>query len=336
MQKSHIVLVHIMVWLIYFLGKGYYIDTYWYNDADGNPFYWRVWFGSRFHDLISAYITTWSLNRFILREKYFAFVFFTVAHLVFHIAYNSWCWNWFSLDYFFFGDDGQFMELIVTSIEIKLLGVIFFVASNWTSGYYKKRKLEDEVTQTELKFLKSQMSPHFLFNVFNNIYSLSLDENPKTPKAIGQLKSIMSYVKVFENKAEISLKEEGRSLQDYIELNKLRFKVKVNFDSYYEDENLKIEPMIFLPFFENAFKHGRTGEDYEIKSQMKEKDGVVYFEIINDIDPEKRKDDVSGVGLENIRKRLPFLYSDFELDVFQEGEKYNVKMRLGLETKVKL
>ena len=97
-----------------------------------------------------------------------------------------------------------------------------------------------------------------------------------------------------------------------------------------------VEPMIFLPFFENAFKHGKTGENNEIRASIKEKDGVVNFEISNDIDLEKRKDGVSGVGLENIKKRLPFIYRDFFMDVTEDNGRYRAKIKINLEKKVKL
>ena len=168
-------------------------------------------------------------------------------------------------------------------MQMLFIAVIFFTARNWGQSVFEKEKLEDEVAQTELKFLKSQMSPHFLFNVFNNIYSLSLDENPNTHKAISELKSIMNYIQIFESKAEISLTEEEAHLQDYISLNRLRHLVKVRLKSSFQNPEYTIEPMIFLPFFENAFKHGKTGENNEIRATIKEKGGVVNFEISNDI-----------------------------------------------------
>ena len=337
MKSKHLIFVHVAIWLIYFLGKGYYIDLYWYDKAEGNPFYWYTWIGSRLFDVFSAYLTLFFFKVFFLKKKHFVFSLIVVIHFVFHYAYDSWCWNWYDIDYLWVADGReQQLELIGATAEIHIIGLIFFVTSNWTGSFYKRKKLEDEVMQTELKFLKSQMSPHFLFNVLNNIYSLSLDGNKKTSNAIGQLKSIMSYIQVFESKSEISLKEENRYLQDYIELNKLRYQVKVRLKSSFHNEDLKIEPMIFLPLFENAFKHGKTENVFEIRAYIKEVEGVVSFEIVNDADLQKRKDHVSGVGLENIKKRLPYLYSDFWMDVIQHEGKYKVKLRFSLAKKVKL
>ena len=106
--------------------------------------------------------------------------------------------------------------------------------------------------------------------------------------------------------------------------------------SNFQSPGLNIEPMIFLPFFENAFKHGKTSEGSEIRANIREKDKIVQFEITNEIDLSKRKDSVSGVGLENIKRRLPFIYKDFLMEAIQDEGKYKVKIRINLAEKIKL
>lgn len=339
MGFKELFVIHIIIWAFYFLGIGYYIDIYYYHEAgeENTYYYFFGWCLSRFFDVgFTYFVSKILLQKLLLNNKYWLFSAALLTSCFFHFAYDSFVWNWGDWGDFLGSDNLQRKDLYGNVVQMLLIALIFFASKNWGNSVLEKEKLEDEVSQTELKFLKSQMSPHFLFNVFNNIYSLSLDKNEKTHNAISQLKSIMNYIQIFESKSGISLFNEECHLQDYIALNRLRHAVKVRLKSSFENPAFMVEPMIFLPFFENAFKHGKTGENNEIRASIKEKDGVVNFEISNDIDLEKRKDGVSGVGLENIKKRLPFIYRDFFMDVTEDNGRYRAKIKINLERKVKL
>ena len=338
-QRKQLFIIHFLIWVFYFGGMLYYIDPYWFHEAAENRGqYILYWILSRFGDAGFAYLGSEIVFQIFLRKgRYILFVILTILLGLTHYSYDTLSWNWFNWEQFFFADNQQQrMEIIGNTTQALMVSFIFYASKNWSFSVIQRKQLEDEVAQTELKFLKSQMSPHFLFNVFNNIYSLSLDENEKTPKAIAQLKSIMRYIQLFESKSEISLVGEEEHLQDYIALNGLRHQAKVRLKSNFQSPNLNIEPMIFLPFFENAFKHGKTSEGSEIRANIREKDKIVQFEITNEIDPSKRKDSVSGVGLENIKRRLPFIYKDFLMEAIQDEGKYKVKIRINLAEKIKL
>lgn len=339
MHKRQLIIIHVIIWLFYFGGQIYYVDPHYFHEAEENRAeFIFFWFLSRFGDAGFVYLVSeLVLQKFLLKGKYPQFLFFTISAVIVHYTYDTLIWNWFKLEYFFVAASAEQRGWIIgNTTQALYVSFIFYASRNWGYSVFRKKQLQNEVAQTELKFLKSQMSPHFLFNVFNNIYSLSLDGNEKTSQAIEQLRSIMRYIQVFESKAEISLLEEERHLQDYIALNELRYLAKVRLKSSFENPDLTIEPMIFLPFFENAFKHGKTGEGDDIRASIKEKGAIVQFEISNDVGSTKRKDSISGVGLDNIRKRLPFIYKDFSMDVIQGKGKYKVKIRINLGEKVKL
>ena len=340
MKRNELIIIHILVWSIYFIGLIIFVDLDWYDLAENkgmSSMYLMHWSASRFGDVVFAYLASGVIfQKFLLNKRYFFCLASILFLFVFHYLYDVWSWNWFTFKYFWLAaSNTQRVDIISDVIRALIIGFVFFACKNWQLSFVKRRKLEAEVEQTELKFLKSQISPHFLFNVFNNIYSLSLDINPITHEAIHQLKSIMYYVQIFENKQEIALKEERNHLQKYIDLNRLRYPLKVVFNSSFDNPNLVIEPMIFLPFFENAFKHGKTGDSDEIEAFIQESNGILNFEIVNEVDAIKRKDDASGVGLENIKKRLPFLYEDYSMDVIQNEGKYKVKIRINLGKKYK-
>lgn len=336
-MNRQLAVIHIIIWTFYFGSNIVFIDSYWYNVAKGvESEFIFFWFLSRFGDVLFAYIFShFVFQKQLAKGKYGLFLLLLVGLALFHYSFDSVVWNWLDWADFFGTDYEQKVDLAENTVHSIMVGAILFASKNWTISHFRRKKLEDEVIETELKFLQSQMSPHFLFNVFNNIYSLSLDGNRKTTQSIKQLRSIMSYVQIFETQKEISLAEEESHLQEYISLNALRFEVKVKLESNFQDPSLKIEPMLFLPFFENAFKHGKTGKENKINAHFTEKNGVVFFEISNGKDPKKRKDDVSGVGLQNIKRRLPFLYSDFFLDVIEDDNEFKVKLRINIGEKRK-
>lgn len=201
---------------------------------------------------------------------------------------------------------------------------------HWTESEKKKKDLEEEVRKTELLYLKSQMSPHFLFNTFNNIYGLAINKSPQTVAAIGQLKQMMLYVQNFKEGAKIYLEEEISTLRSFIALNALRYDCRIHFQAS-PPQHVLVEPMIFLPFIENAFKHGDTSENARIDIEVDVKGTTLHFRSENKIGKEKRKDDTGGIGLPNIKRRLDLLYgSEWSFETTCDHERYFVHLTLPL------
>ena len=333
MRQRELLILHLGIWFCYFLGTWFSVDYYWCNEANGSFDYWIHWLCSRLGDVFFVYLFyNLAYKIFFSKSRYvfFGIVFCLIGFL--HYAYDTLVWNWFDWSFFWFGYDGnQRLDIVSNVSTSSMVSLIFYLAYSWSWSYKRGEKLNDEVAETELKFLKSQMSPHFLFNVLNNIYSLSLDDNNKTPQAIKQLESIMSYIKIFEMKDAITLGQEYKYLRSYIELNALRFPVNVSFHCSILNPNLNIEAMIFLPFFENAYKHGKTGKEHNIYSSLTEENGIIKFQISNEIDLKKKKDNVSGVGMENLRKRLPYFYKDFSIDIKNDNKNYKATIQINID-----
>ena len=213
--------------------------------------------------------------------------------------------------------DGYFLEFQKSGIAFNtlfyfLISTAFSMYENWQESEQKKIALEQELKETELLYLKSQMSPHFLFNTLNNIYGLSLNNNPQTSLSIRQLKDLMIYVKEFESGKTITLKSEIHYLKSFIALHQLRHQASVDFeliDSTHAD-SVYIEPMLFLPFLENAFKHGDTGGNNHIQVTLSIHANRIHFYVKNKINRLKRKDTVGGIGIKNVRRRLELLHKD--------------------------
>lgn len=199
----------------------------------------------------------------------------------------------------------------------------------------KVQRLEIIKAQQEIFLLKSQINPHFLFNTLNSLYSLARSKSDKTEKAILQLSELMRYLMEISKRDLVLLSDEISFLTSYIEMEKLRlngdaictFKVSQN-----ENEAYKIPPLIFLPFVENAFKHGaeQNPGQVQIEAYLSIQGRELFFEITNSTQ-QKISPTNSGTGINNIKKRLGLMFDkNYSLDINHSDSRYTVKLYLKL------
>ncbi len=219
---------------------------------------------------------------------------------------------------------------------------IFFLSTAFkTSQIALKREkeaadLKGENLNSELKFLRSQINPHFLFNALNNIYTLSVIKSEKTPEMILKLSDMLRYIIYDCNAERVSLEKEISYIENYIDLQKLKDDQMTNIDIDFEsaDKDCLIAPMILIPFIENAFKHSKI-EDLNygwIKLKIENKSNQLVFSISNSL-PDKAytKDKVGGVGLENVKRRLELLYSNkYQLDIRKNDQTFSVELVISI------
>jgi beta-galactosidase beta subunit len=173
---------------------------------------------------------------------------------------------------------------------------------------------ENENLKTELSFLRSQVSPHFMFNVLNNIVSLARKKSDLVEGTVIQLSHLMRYMLYESDESKVSLDKEIEYLRSYIDLQMIRFgtDVKVTFDAANSSPDNMIEPMLLIPFVENAFKHGLGMiKDTEINIVLKGTRHELEFHVKNKFGAvAEEKDKSSGIGLQNVKRRLNILYGD--------------------------
>ncbi len=214
---------------------------------------------------------------------------------------------------------------------------IFKILVEWLKFQREKQKLQKEIMQSELKFLKSQINPHFLFNTLNNIYSLALIKSDKTPDVILKLSEILRYMLYECNEPKVKLSSEVKYIENYLALESLRQNKKVNIEFTKEGEikDQVISPLLFTPFLENAFKHGvnKVLDNKCVKIYLKVDGDKVFFSVENtkpDIDVEELMKSPGGIGLANVKKRLNILYpGKYKFDI--ENTKTSYKIELSLE-----
>lgn len=210
-----------------------------------------------------------------------------------------------------------------------------------SDGIRKERaRKEYEVQQVtaELKFLRSQINPHFLFNVLTSMVALARQKSELLEDALLRLSDLMRYMTYESQATQVTLEQEADYLKNYIELQKLRFSDSVRIDVQIRLDNetadLLIEPMLLIPFVENAFKYGAIGlEDPFVNIRLEAARGKLTLSVENTYDPDpfNDKDGNSGIGLENVRTRLRLIYpGKHSLIVGDEGIVFRVVFNLNL------
>jgi len=283
------------------------------------------------------------IPKFIIGKKYRRYILFLTLVLTLHYFVRTGIINWLIYE----GVLPSFHEkhelfsfnhvVALTLGEIYVIGLVS--AIKYTIDYVvelnKNNRLLALQTETEMKYLKAQIQPHFFFNVLNSLYALTLSNSKKASEVVLKLSEIMEYVIYDTSKKRIPLPKEINYVKNYIELEKMRRgdSVHYNIETFGNIENVALPPFLFLPFVENCFKHGQL-DNGEITIDMvfkKSLDGL-EFSIKNYFEKNRLPQKKTGIGLNNIRRRLELLYgTDFELMVSSQGNQYLVDLKIPLQ-----
>ncbi len=198
-------------------------------------------------------------------------------------------------------------------------------------------ELKQEQLETNLRFLRSQISPHFFFNTLNNIYALTLKKSDKAPEIVLKLSELMRYLLYGTEKSLQELSKEINCIKNYLELQRIRYdnNIDINVSIKGNIEDQKIAPMMLLPFIENCFKHGADNIDnqFYINIDFDIRDNFLHFQVSNPIASKKYKK-TGGIGIKNVKKRLELRYlnqKDYKLSIQTKDNLYIVQLTLKLE-----
>ncbi|QDK82542.1 hypothetical protein EXU85_29610 [Spirosoma sp. KCTC 42546] len=195
-------------------------------------------------------------------------------------------------------------------------------------------ELQQQYTRLELDFLKSQVNPHFLFNVLNSIYALTEEENPQAARITLQLSGMMRYALYETANSLVPLNKELRFIRDYMNLEELRTAKRLVLDydlPQLVDESLQIAPFLLITFIENAFKHGvqNNAQKSWVKLTLVVHDNVLNLSLINS-KPINPSSVLGGLGVSNVKKRLSLQYPDHYLMILDKETTYTITLRLNL------
>jgi len=216
-------------------------------------------------------------------------------------------------------------------------GIAFSAIENQDRLQKKVNETDREKLKTELSFLRSQISPHFIFNILNNIVSLARLKSPELEPTVMKLSGLMQYMLYHTEEEKVNLATELEYLEHYIDLQKQRFgkKVKITTAFNFSDPDLQIEPLLLIPFVENAFKHGTClVHDPQINIELVTHGDNLNFLVQNKFDPSVgvNKDPAQGIGIANVRRRIELLYDkDYELGIQKNRNYFIVRLSLKLK-----
>jgi LytS/YehU family sensor histidine kinase len=228
--------------------------------------------------------------------------------------------------------------IVFLAIAVKQIKRAFFIQQEKNELEQTKLTTELKLKDAELKLLKAQIHPHFLFNTLNNLYGLTLEKSAEAPQLVLRLSEMLDYILYRCNEKRVLLAEEIKNLKNYIEIEKVRYpnNLKLKTDFPEETSELKIAPLILLPFVENAFKHGAskfTGNSW-IKISIFIRNKKLEVMITNSKNDERHKNshDSEGIGLNNVRKRLDLLYTNkHDLKIEEGTDLFSVNLILELD-----
>lgn len=198
----------------------------------------------------------------------------------------------------------------------------------------KENNLIRDKLETELKFLKNQTNPHFLFNTLNNIYALARKRSDETADVVMKLSKLLRFMLYESEKDQIRISDEIKTLDDYIELEKLRYndRLTLSFVREIDNESEPIAPLLLIPFVENAFKHGASESRFEsfINLELNLQKGILEFHIENTTEGNGKKLNDENIGLTNVRRQLELLYKEHDVSIKHEAAVFKVSLKINL------
>lgn len=198
----------------------------------------------------------------------------------------------------------------------------------------RQKELTKEKLEAELKFLRTQTNPHFLFNTLNNIYALARKKSDDTAGAVMKLSKLLRFMLYESGHHYISLKKEIQVLKDYIELEKIRYneRLHIRFEEDIDNGQQQIAPLILLPFVENAFKHGAGETRFRsfIHIRLMLRGGMLTFAVENSRDPGAAETITENIGLRNVRRQLELIYPGHEINISNREDVFSVLLTINL------
>lgn len=226
-----------------------------------------------------------------------------------------------------------FPNIVMITLHLSF-SAMFKIYVEWNNSFKRQKEAETEKKISELNFLKAQLNPHFFFNSLNTIFSLAIQKSDQTSVAVLNLSDLMRYMLYETNKETVRLQEEILYIENYIELQKLRLTEnnKVTFEVHGNPNGIIIAPLLFICFIENAFKHGvNPATKNEIFVKFTITHNEIHMLVVNDINKQPKRDESSGLGIENTVKRINLYFPESNiLKTYIDNDKFYVDLTLKL------
>jgi sensor histidine kinase YesM len=286
---------------------------------------------------VTYWITGYLVPRYLLKGRYGLFLIYLLFTIIVSLDLEL-------ITVMLFLVYEKFQVLIYNPRDIysMLAGTYFIVflstgiklTEYWFNEQQRRQAAMKEKVETELRLLKSQIHPHFLFNTLNNIYALALQKSDQAPDAIIKLSELLDYLLYHGENEQVPLLKEIELINHYMELEKLRYgdRLQALFEKTGDPDNVTIAPVLLLPFVENAFKHGisKSRDKVWLKIHLEISNRSINFHIENSKPGISSNTNIAGgIGLENLKRRLAILYENrHTLEIFDKEDVYSIKLNL--------
>lgn len=331
--KKNRPLFHILFWIGYFFVSFAVLwGTY---DLVGTLY--RVFAGMLVNSFLIYINLYWVFPSFFIKGK-FILHYLIMAVLVLSTAYLR---VWFDINYMprspilaiEFGTLAHFASRVIVSIMVVSFSSSFKYMEDYLEAKQTQQELKTQRLEAELKLLKNQVNPHFLFNSLNNLYSLTRIHGKEAAPLLLKLSAMMRYMIYESNEELVPLNKEIEYLHNYIDLQQIKTEEPQNIvlEVNGNVDGAQVAPMLFIPFLENSIKHGdlhKNGPGF-VKVSIAITDKQLTFEVSNTIQQGGQRDDVGGIGLENVQKRLALIYpKKHQLETFEKDGVFYVSLKL--------
>lgn len=257
----------------------------------------------------------WLFPRMYVQNKKGPFYIISIA-LILSISIVETYFDYLFLDFYdITGEplDGHFNSNTIVHILYSVAGFYYILKFEYKKSEKLRQALVEETYKTELKYLKAQLNPHFLFNGINSVYHLIGKNDVLAKDTLLQFSGLLRY-QLYESGHQILLDKELEYVSQYIKIEETRrgSDIQLDYDIEFENGGLKIAPLLLIPFIENAFKHcSNHTEDFlnRIHIDIKEVGGELSLQVINTFD-NSVESNTGGIGLNNVKRRLSLLYPD--------------------------
>ncbi len=330
---------HLYFWIIYFLFNvirwGSYFNDYWYS-VKSNLVEFPL------HIVLVYFNIYYLVPKFLYKRKYIHYVLFLCASLGVHYLLRS------GLNLLLVTEDiwpeveGRLDPFGFNHIVAVIVGELYVIgltsAIKFTIDFLivqnKNRDLSELQYKTELKYLKAQIQPHFFFNTLNSLYSHTIKKSDLAPVMVVKLSSFMRYVIYDTSEKKLPLLQEINHIDNYIELEKMRYgdRVMSEVNIIGNIDDVEVVPMLFLPFIENAFKHGlKENDEMNLTISFEKRTDELIFESKNNYNNQYKSKEPHGIGINNVKRRLEILYQKkFTLDISQQNNEYSILLKIPM------
>ena len=339
--------LHIIFWIAYILFESY-LEFAWISSSYASVPPFDRWLMALYGEatlcivkIPLSYFIVYLLNNLSVKIKN-ALVSLSISVIAFAVAIIIYrlLVIYLVLPYMYHEKTGAQFLFTLDRITSSFLDLVFIVGVVVAVKQYRlsqaakenEKQLVKDKLESELKFLRTQMNPHFLFNTLNNIYALARKRSEDTADVVMRLSKLLRFMLYESGSSTITIAEELRVLNDYLELEKIRYsdRLTILFTKSVDNEAQPIAPLILLPFVDNAFKHGASESRFDsfVHINVQLKQGQLVFTVENSKDENGVTEIRENIGLKNVRRQLELMYPEHTLAV--ENDKNNFKILLTI------